>query len=494
MFSTAKQLTIPHALWPCFAGFQMRSVTCTRGMVFFPYKAFLVNVQFWIWALICPLSQFPSFASDWPRFGGLAAAGFSEETGLARSFPAEGPPVLWAVEVGEGFAGPAVAGGEVFLLDRVLEQQDLLRCLDLATGKELWTFAYAAAGTLPYKGSRNVPTVDSRYVFIVGPFGHFHCIDRASHHAVWQAHLVDDFKEPQESADTSSLTREQKLARAQVPTWGLTQAPLLYRDTVIVAPQTQKTGLVAYERETGKIRWRSDYVGRNWYSHVSPYLTTLCGVEQIIMLAQPSDPEKSPDQAPPALISSIEPTTGRILWITQTPRSHKIPISQPLRISVDRLFITGGLNFGCQMLQVTHTNDHWETSLLFHNKNVAGFIHSPVLYKDRIYVTSSRDQGGTRTGFVCLRTQGEPLWETGPALQFESGGFLLADDLAYVMQGKTGELCLLGLSPSGYELLGKAKVLEAKGANVWAPMALSDGILIVRDQHQMKCLNVQSQK
>jgi outer membrane protein assembly factor BamB len=444
--------------------------------------------------LLCLHLLSSSFASDWPRFGGLGAAGFSDEKGLAHAFPPGGPPVLWTVDVSEGFAGPAIAGGELYLLDRVPAKQDLLRCLDLASGKELWTFSYEAEGTLPYRGSRNVPTLDGEYVFAVGPFGHFHCVDRRSHQLVWKAHLVDDFKGPHDSEENASLTREQKLARAQVPTWGFTQAPLLYRDTVIVAPQTQKTGLVAYERATGKIRWRSDYVGRNWYSHVSPYLTSLCGVEQVIMLAQPSDPEKSPAQAPPAIISSVDPATGRILWTTRTPGPHKIPIAQPLCVGVDRLFITGGLTFGCMMLKVSHEADRWGTELLYHNKRVAGFIHSPILYGDRIYVTSSRDQGGTRTGLVCLNTEGEPQWDTGSALQFESGGYLFADNLAYVMHGKTGELSLLGLSPSGYELLGTAKVLEAKGANVWAPIALSNGKLVVRDQHQMKCLDVRPLK
>jgi outer membrane protein assembly factor BamB len=430
-------------------------------------------------------------ALDWPRLGGLAGAGVSAETGLARGFLPEGPPVLWTVDVGEGFAGPAVSKGEVFLLDRVSQQQDVLRCFDLSTGKELWTLAYEAPGLLPHSGSRNVPTVDDQHVFTVGPFGHFHCIDRRSHRVVWSAHLVDDFKDPQLDGSEAAGTRDEKLARAQVPMWGLTQAPLLYQGMVIVAPQTQTTGLVAYDQATGKIRWRSGYVGRNWYSHVSPYLTKLCGVDQVIMLAQPSDPEKAPSQAPPAIISSIDPSDGRILWTARTPGPHKIPIAQPLRVGSDRLFITGGYTLGCLMLQVLHNADCWETKLLFHNKEVAAHIHSPILYEDRIYVTSFKEQGAVRTGLVCLSTQGEPLWQTGPSLQFESGGFLIADGMAFVMQGKTGELCLLDLSPSGYKLLGRTKVLEAKGANVWAPMALSDGKLLVRDQHQLKCLGVQ---
>ena len=196
---------------------------------------------------------------------------------MARAWPAAGPRVLWSAEVAEGFAGAAVYDGQVYLLDRVEDKQDTLRCWDLESGVEVWHAAYEAPGRLPYNGTRNVPTVDERYVFTVGPLGHVRCLDRRSHQVLWTAHLVDDFKDPEIDTAQAAETREQKLERAQVPMWGLTQAPLLYQDTVILAPQTQKTGLVAYEKATGKIRWRTGYVGRNWYSHVSPYLATLAG-------------------------------------------------------------------------------------------------------------------------------------------------------------------------------------------------------------------------
>jgi outer membrane protein assembly factor BamB len=435
-----------------------------------------------------------SHGADWPRLGGPEAAGVSSETGLARVWPTNGPAVLWSTEVGEGFAGPAVSRGQVFLLDRVPSQKDVLRCFDLGTGEELWSVSYEAPGSLPYNGSRNVPTVDNNYIFIIGPFGHFHCIDRRSHQILWARHLVDDFRDPEVDRDEPSRTREEKLARTQLPIWGMTQAPLLYRDTVVVAPQTQKIGLVAYEKASGKIRWRSDYVGRNWYSHVSPCLTALCGVEQIIMLAQPSDPEKAPDEAPPANITSLDPATGKILWRAQTPGPHKIPMPQPLRVADDRLLITGGYQMGCLILQVMHGNEGWKTRVLAHDKRIAAHIHSPVLYEDRIYVTSFKEQGGAHSGLVCLDSTGEPRWQTGPSLQFDSGGLLIADHLAYLLHGKTGELCLLDLSTPGPTLLAKAKVLSAKGGNVWAPLALSDGKLLVRDQHQMKCLQVDSSK
>ena len=427
--------------------------------------------------------------ADWPRLGGPERSGVSPETGLARSWPAEGPRVLWSVGVGEGFAGAAAHRGEVFLLDRE-QRRDVLRCWELNTGRELWRLAYEAPGTLPFNGSRNVPTVDDQRVFTVGPFGHFRCVERRTRQLVWARHLVDDFKDPSVDGPAPARTRAEKLARAQVPMWGMTQAPLLYRDCVIVAPQTQTTGLAAYERASGKIRWRSEYIGRNWYSHVSPYLTTLCGVEQVIMLAQPSDPEKAPEDAPPAIISSIDPETGRILWTTRTPGPHKIPIPEPLRVGTNRLFITGGYQCGCCLIEVARAGDRWETKLLFHNRTVAGHIHSPVLYQDRVYVTSFREQGGAHTGLVCLSPGVEPLWETGPSLQFDSGSFLIADGLAFVMHGKTGQLHLLELAASGPKLLAKAPLLAAKGGQAWAPLALSDGKLLARDQHELKCVAV----
>jgi hypothetical protein len=58
------------------------------------------------------------------------------------------------------------------------------------------------------------------------------------------------------------------------------------------------------------------------------------------------------------------------------------------------------------------------------------------------------------------------------------------------MHGKTGELFLAEASPDGYRQLAKAKVLDGENGEVWAPMALADGRLIVRDQHKMKCLDV----
>lgn len=427
-------------------------------------------------------------AEDWPRLGGPGGNGFSSETGLARSWPENGPKVWWSLAVGEGYAGAAIRDGQAFVLDRADDLQDVLRCLELATGRELWRAAMDAPGNLPYNGSRNVPTLDGPWIFAVGPLGQFYCFDGHSRQLAWSRHLVNDFKDPQIDRDTPPADRADQLARVQVPMWGMTQAPLPWRDLVIVAPQTGKTGLVAYEKTTGKLRWQSGSLGRNWYSHVSPFLATLDGVDQVIMLAQPSDPEKSPAQAPPALVTAVDPLTGRILWQTQTPRPYKIPIPQPVQTGASRFLVTGGFGLGCVFFEAARKNGAWEAGVGAENRNASAFIHSPVLYRDHLYVLSLKEHGGAATGLVCLNRAGEIQWQTGPGLQFDQGPLLVVDGLALVLHGKTGVLHLLEISPAGFKLLAKAKVLDGK--TPWAPMAFSDGKLLVRDLNRMKCLDL----
>src|SRR3954469_10991245 len=81
------------------------------------------------------------FAADWPQLLGPARNGVSAETGLAKSWPDKGPPVVWERDVGEGFSGPVVSGGALILFHRV-DDEEVVEALDAASGKPRWKFAY----------------------------------------------------------------------------------------------------------------------------------------------------------------------------------------------------------------------------------------------------------------------------------------------------------------------------------------------------------------
>jgi len=152
-----------------------------------------MNAKAQIVALLVSVSIATAYAADWPGYLGPRRDGTSTEKGLLRSWPKEGPKVLWTAPLGAGFAGPAVSRGKEYLLDRDDNVGDILRVYDLATGKERWTFAYDAPGKFEFNGSRTVPTVDGDLVYTCGPLGDLYAININTHKPVWHKNVWTDF-------------------------------------------------------------------------------------------------------------------------------------------------------------------------------------------------------------------------------------------------------------------------------------------------------------
>ena len=130
-------------------------------------------------ALIALLAT-TALAGDWAQFQGPGRNGVSTETGIARVWPEGGPKVLWTLDLGPGYGGAAVTKGKVYLLDRITGKKDMFRCLDLNSGKELWSFAYDAKGRVQNRGSRSTPAIDGNYIYTCGSFGDLYCFERES--------------------------------------------------------------------------------------------------------------------------------------------------------------------------------------------------------------------------------------------------------------------------------------------------------------------------
>ena len=90
--------------------------------------------------------------------------------------------------------------------------------------------------------------------------------------------------------------------------------------------------------------------------------------------------------------------------------------------------------------------------------------------------------------FTCVAPDGKQVWTSEGKASFELGSFLLADGMFLILEGKTGVLRLVEASTAAYKELASAPVL--KGPDVWGPLALSDGKLVVRDLGQMVCLDL----
>lgn len=404
--------------------------------------------------LICFVAATGGAAADWWQFQGPNRDGTSPETGLLRSWPEEGPKELWSFSLGEGFAGPAVRDGEVYLLDRVGDQ-DILRCIDLTTGEELWQYAYDAPGRVSYDGSRTPPTVAEKHVYTVGMLGDFLCIDRATGEPVWRRNILQDFG-------------------SRTPRWGASQAPYLWGELVIVAPQHEEAFVAAYRQDTGDLVWQSPGFGGVGY--VSPVVTTLAGVEQAVMIAANRS------------TAGISVENGEILWTYDGWRC-RIPIAYPVTLPDDRLFITGGYDAGSAMIQIKREGGAFTVTELFRTDDCGSQIHQPLFYEGHLYANSNANRRSD--GMLCMTLDGERLWRTRDTRglpRFERGSLLLADGMIITLDGRTGILHLVEPSPEGYKELARAKIFNDR--QMWAPMALSQGKLLLRDQSQLKCLDL----
>src|SRR2546422_359167 len=218
-------------------------------------KAVTMSTKTKLITMFCvPLIVVSAFSADWPQYYGPSRNSTSTEKGLLRTWPNDGPKVLWTAPLGIGFGGPAVSAGKVYLLDRDDKVGDTLRVYELSNGKELWNFAYAGPGKVEFPGSRTTPTVDGDRVYTVGMVGDLYCISTTTQKPVWHKNIWTDFGG---GSGVPATPFSPPMEGGQVPIWGIVQNPLIYRNLLIVASQAPQAGVVAYDKATGDIKWKT---------------------------------------------------------------------------------------------------------------------------------------------------------------------------------------------------------------------------------------------
>lgn len=413
--------------------------------------------------VLVTLSVTSALAADWPWLYGPRRDNTSEQTGLFRTWPEAGPTVVWAVPMGVGFGGPAVSNGKVYVLDRDEAVGDKLRVLDLASGKELWSFAYDAPGRFMFPGSRTTPTVDGEYVYTVGPVGDLHAISTKTEKPVWHKNIWKDF------------------GGGPLPQWGIVQNPLIYRGLLIVAPQTSEAGVVAYDKVTGELKWKSAPMSGT-VGYVSPSIVKVGADDHLVMISAAIGSGRN---ARNGSVNGLDPLSGKVLW-SYTNWQCIIPVPHAVDAGEGRVLVTGGYNAGAAMIKVQKNADgSFGTTELFKNPDFGAHTQPPVLSKDHFYSHYTTNERAD--GMVAMSMAGQVKWKTDQQPAFVRGGSILADGLLLTTDGST-KLYLVDPQPSGFKVLASAVVL-APGDN-WAPLALVDGKLLIRGQKELKVLQV----
>lgn len=414
---------------------------------------------------IAPSAQ----ADDWPQWRGENRDGVWREDRVLQKFPAAGPEVVWRAPIGAGYSGPTVAGGKVYVTDRLVEPKQIERvhCFDERSGEKLWSHQYDCpyVGVGYQAGPRASVTVDRGSAFALGTMGNLICFDAASGQILWQRDLNADFK-------------------IRMPMWGIAAAPLVYRDRVIVQiGGADGACVVALNAKTGEEVWRalSDRAG---YS--APILIEQAGEDVVVCWTGDS-------------VAGINAKDGNVFWrIPWSPKNMPIGISTPV-VQGDRLFVTSFYD-GSLMLKLNQREPTAEKLWLRVGASerdtdaLQSIISTPVFTPDAIYGCDSHGE------LRCLDPQtGDRIWTdltATPPGRWSNIHFVQNGPL-YWLFNERGELIIAELSKQGYHEIDRAAIiapttaqLSRRGGVTWAHPAFADRSVFVRNDDEIVCVSL----
>ena len=172
-------------------------------------------------------------------------------------------------------------------------------------------------------------------------------------------------------------------------------------------------------------------------------------------------------------------------------------------INKNSIFLTGGSDCGSVLFDVVRKK---RSHNFRENSRIAlgSQIHLPIFFEDHIYFLANETRNQRRDrytegGLTCLNLDGSVVWRTGNPSNFGRGNMILADGALIILDGINGTLPLVQPRPAGYRQIAEAPVFEVakpeapgkvEDQKMWAPMALSEGRLLLRSQNILKCIDL----
>jgi outer membrane protein assembly factor BamB len=388
---------------------------------------------------------------DWPCWRGRHHDGISRETGLLKSWPTDGPRVLWKADLSGGFSGIAVAHGRLFTHTTKDKKEEIVVCFDAVNGKELWRYGYPCdydrLVTLRENydsGPRATPAVDSDFVYTIGTSGIVLCLEAATGKKVWERDLL-------------------QLAGRKCPPQGYCSSPLVVGEHVYVHPGGAKgSSVAALNKKDGSVVWQAL---DDEPSYASPIPVEFNGTLQIVYFT---------GQA----VVGVAAKDGKLLW--RHPWETEPPIHGATPIHADgQVFISSNYGTGAALLKLRKEGDPEQ---VWKSRSMQNQYATSVLYEGNLYGFS-----GFRLCCVDLAT-GATRWDkTG----IGKGSLLIADGKLLILSER-GDLILAEATAKAYTERSRCKPLP-KGPCCTVPV-LAGGRLYLRNEQTLVALELKEER
>lgn len=381
-------------------------------------------------------------AGDWPQILGPRRNGHADEEQLAGEWRTVAPTRLWSIEVGQGYAGPAVRADRVVVFHR-LGDEEVATCVSAMSGDQRWERRWPTSYVSRIDrdaGPRCVPVIHQDRVFLFGAAGRLHCVDLAKGRELWSRNLAKDY-------------------RARDGYFGAGSSPLVVGNLILVnvGGRSTEASIVALDWQSGETRWSAL---KDDASYSAPILRRSKGMTTALFITR-------------MRLLELNPETGkRIFELPFGKQGPTVNAASPVTIDEDHLFVTASYGIGAQLLSLDSSPPKivWES-----DDTLSSQYPTPVHDAGHLYGVHGREDGAPAE-LRCIEAKtGRTKWQRP---QFGMAHLILADG-KLLAQRTEGELLLLALTPDRYRELGRVALTENVIAR--AQPALSNGRYFVRD-------------
>jgi len=399
--------------------------------------------------------------ADWPQWRGPQRNGLSQETGLLKEWPKEGPKLRWEIkETGSGYATPAVVGERLFLLGNQGVENEFVEALAVKDGQRVWRTPLGKVGNPDqnptFPAARSTPTVDGQFLYALGSDGDLACLETGTGKVRWHKKLRTDFG-------------------GKPGTWAYSESPLVDGDALICTPGGSEATLIALNKKTGDVLWKAPVPGGDDAAYASAIVVETGGVKQYVQMLQKG-------------LVGIEAKTGKFLWRYGKPVS-RYGANIPTPVARDGAIFSAGAGTGGGLIKLKAKDGAVEPEEVYFSPKLPTAIGGAVLLEDNLYGTGGK-------GMLCVGfTTGDIRWEDnalGPA------SLCFADGRLY-LHGENGEVALVDPAADGYHEKGRfsppnqpKRISQMEKA--WVYPVVANGLLYIRDHDLLWCYDVKRVK